>query len=175
MRLSKVKIFHIVLLKVNHSIPLIVNKVTFVEKAQPSDNNQYITNEQEINEVPRNTTTHSIQQSSEDVDKKMKQIQYVRELEEQIKIRDKIKNEEEQRRIRKLGAYQPEIDEFKLKSQIIPVQQDNIVDDTHISPIKPISSIDRRSLGSAPKVLESVAIGYTAESDPFGGNIPIRK
>ena len=175
MRLFKVKIFHIVSLKVNHSMLLIVSKVTFVEKTQTSDNNQFIPTEQEISEVPRNTTMHSIQQSSEDVDKKMKQIQYVKELEEQIKIRDKIKNEEEQRRIRKLGAYQPDIDEFKLKLQTIPIEQDNIVDHTQNSPTIPTSSKDRRSLASAPKVLESVAIGYTAESDPFGGNIPIRK
>lgn len=100
---------------------------------------------------------------------------YVRELEEQIKIRDKIKNEEEQRRIKKLGAYQPELDDFKFEPQIVQKKQDPRMENAQYSPSKPNSSNNRRELGSAPKGIESPMISQTVESDPFGGNIPIRK
>jgi hypothetical protein len=146
-----------------------------IEKAQTSESSHFGLIEQEIIEAPRNIPTSPIQKSNEEVDKKMKQIMYVRELEEQIKIRDKIKNEEEQRRIRKLGAYQPEIDDFKFEPQILQKQQDNRIERAQFSPSKPNSSKDKRELGSAPKGVNSEITSQTFESDPFGGNIPIRK
>lgn len=34
---------------------------------------------------------------------------------------------------------------------------------------------DRNSLGSAPKAVGSIIVGYAQGPDPFGGSIPIRK
>ena len=183
------KIFQIASLRASPSILPIANKVSNVEKSHTSDNSQFGQFEQEINEIPkitnepvrssneqtRNLSAAPVPQSNDEVDKKMKQIMYVRELEEQIKIRDKIKNEEEQRRIKKLGAYQPEIDDFKFEPQVQQKKQEKREENVQSSPPKPNSSKDRRGIGSAPKALDSAIVSQAMESDPFGGNIPIRK
>ena len=62
----------------------------------------------------------SICQANEELDKKLKQKQYVKDLEEQIRLRDKIKNEEESKRNVMLDSYQPELDIMKTDPE--PVQ-----------------------------------------------------
>ncbi len=47
------------------------------------------------------------------------QKQYVQELEEQIRIRDRIKNEEEVKRDEKFKAYEPEVPIMKQNPEIV--------------------------------------------------------
>lgn len=54
-------------------------------------------------------TMRSIAGANNEIDKKLMQKKYVQELEEQIRIRDRIKNEEEVKRNKKFTAYQPEV------------------------------------------------------------------
>ena len=121
---------------------------------------------------------------------------YVKELEDQIKMRNKIKQDEEQKQKRKRG----ETDEAKDDNFNITPQWSNInynksfksTDEAeeakneerfssipnavNLSPSKGTSvSKERNSLGSASKAVGSAIMGYTEAADPFGGNIPIRK
>ncbi len=50
---------------------------------------------------------------------KLMQKQYVQELEEQIRIRDRIKNEEEVKRDEKFKAYEPEVPIMKQNPEIV--------------------------------------------------------
>lgn len=134
-------------------------------------------------------TMRSVAQANDTVDKKIKQKQYVKELEEQIKLRDQIRNEEEQRRKKKLDSYQPDLELEMQKAEStpppnlngnIPSYQKVQITETHLdgqfSPSKPSSSVDqRRGFGSAPKPMDNDDSGPQKRTDPFGGNIPIRK
>lgn len=130
-----------------------------------------------------------------------KQKQYVKELEEQIKLRDKIKQDEEQKLLKKRGM----IDTFKEENFNVTPQWNNIsynnnmksnegfsenitpkIDQeqsyyqvsnaANLSPSKESSSNrDRKNLGSAPKAAANAIVSNTNEADPFGGEIPVRK
>lgn len=124
-------------------------------------------------------TMRSIGQASDNIDKKLKQRQYVKELEEQIKMRDLIKREEEQKLKSKKYNMYPELEidqpETSFEPQTI-YQPSSPRDEVSLSPAKPTPpSDDRRELGSAPKAVESAIVDTVTEGDPFGGNIPIRR
>uniref|UniRef100_A0A7S3KG80 Uncharacterized protein n=1 Tax=Euplotes crassus TaxID=5936 RepID=A0A7S3KG80_EUPCR len=106
---------------------------------------------------------------------KLKQKRYVQELEEQIRLRDKIKNEEEDKRNKKYKVYQPEIGTLnqEVKSIHSPVRQ--VTEEVCASPTQVEVTKDRRGLGSAPKAVATTIMTSTITGDPFGGNIPTRK
>ena len=142
-----------------------------------------------------------IDKEVEQIDKKIKQKQYVKELEDQIKLRDKIKQDEEQKLLKKRGT----IDTFKEENFTVTPQWNNIdynkslksnegfsenvaskieaeqnysqvPNAVNLSPSKGSSSTrERKNLGSAPKAAANVIVGHTGEADPFKGEIPIRK
>lgn len=117
-------------------------------------------------------TMKSIHQATEEADKKLKQRQYVKELEDQIKIRDQIKREEEMRKNKKLDAYQPDL-EMPFNEPQVPVANNQISEP--VSPKHSFENKDRRTLGSAPKAAAELIVGTDNKTDPFGGNIPIRR
>lgn len=128
--------------------------------------------------VDPTVTMKSVAQATEIIDKKIKQKQYVKELEEQIRIRDRIKREEEMRN-RRLKSYEPESENFLpiAKPEVereIPVtyapSETNSVSGKSSAVPK-----ERSGLGSAPKAVGSAIAGQVQEGDPFGGNIPTRK
>ena len=141
----------------------------------------------------------SNQNSNDHYDKMVKQKMYVRELEEQIKLRDQIKHEEEQKIIQKRGT----IDNFTEEQFNVTPQWNNMnynqtlksnLDQTNAIKSIDISGIsqntneanlspskssglqhERKSLGSAPKAVGSAIVNNSETTDPFGGNIPTRK
>lgn len=128
--------------------------------------------------VDPTVTMKSVAQATEIIDKKIKQKQYVKELEEQIRIRDRIKREEEMRN-RRLKSYEPESENFLpiAKPEVereIPVtyapSETNSVSGKSSAVPK-----ERSGLGSAPKAVGNAIAGQVQEGDPFGGNIPTRK
>lgn len=127
------------------------------------------------NSTDPTVTMRSIAESNMDIDKKLQQKKYVQELEEQIRLRDKIKNEEEVKLNNKYNGYQPETGSLKQERPPVhsPVRQ--MPEEVCKSPTQTELPKDRRGLGSAPKVAAASIMGSTITSDPFGGNIPTRK
>lgn len=123
-------------------------------------------------------TMKSVAQANEIIDKKIKQKQYVMELEEQIRIRDRIKREEEMRN-RRLKSYEPDTEDF------LPISKPEVEREIPVTYVHSENNSvsgkssavpkERSGLGSAPKAVGSAIAGQTQEGDPFGGNIPIRK
>lgn len=98
-------------------------KAAAADRSNVKDMNSTLNNDSEIIEIPRNVKEPEpgssildfqnkilpVNKETEKIDKKIKQKQYVKELEEQIRLRDKIKQDEEQRLIKKRGT----IDNYK--------------------------------------------------------------
>jgi hypothetical protein len=120
----------------------------------------------------------SIAQANENLDKKLKQRQYVRELEDQIKLRDRIKKDEEVKRVSQFDQQHPQsalCKEVEFDPQFEEVLSQTPVEPHTSSPKSMSQSRGRMGLGSAPKAMENVKSGETYEIDPFGGNVPVRK
>lgn len=147
-----------------------------------------------------NSTIKSLGQETDQIDKKLKQKQYVMELEQQIRLRDKIKEEEEQKVIQKRGTIDKiREDEFNVtpqwsnmdynksfKSVADPessiggtVDHFGLNKNSNLANLSPSKSsglaLERKGLGSAPKAAATVIMSNPDGPDPFGGNIPIRK
>jgi hypothetical protein len=116
------------------------------------------------NSFDPNVTMKTIAQANENLDKKLKQKQYVRELEEQIKLRDKIRREEESMKSNRLPSQEPMSADIKEVSQELQFEQVQI-EPVSSPPKTVVESKDRRALGSAPKIAGSVIISEV--SDPF--------
>ena len=146
-------------------------------------------------------TFKSNNKENDQLDKKNKQQQYVQELNEQIRLRDKIKNEEELKVIEKRGT----IDKYRneefnvtpqwssmhydksLKGSVVeserqeeqeqePIEFSKNSNAANLSPSKSSGAyMERKGLGSAPKAVGSLIVGDAERPDPFGGNIPIRR
>jgi hypothetical protein len=128
-----------------------------------------------------NSTTKSTEKEGEEYEKKTKQQQYVLDLEEQIRLRDKIKKEEEKKIIQKRGT----IDKFREDEFNVTPQWSNLnynktlkshidndenplnsnpmsnfsknTNEVQLSPSKDTSgAMDRKGLGSAPKAVGAV-------------------
>jgi hypothetical protein len=116
------------------------------------------------NSFDPNVTMKTIAQANENLDKKLKQKQYVRELEEQIKLRDKIRREEESMKSNRLPSQEPMSADIKEASQELQFEQVQI-EPVSSPPKTVVESKDKRALGSAPKIAGSVIISEV--SDPF--------
>ena len=64
-------------------------------------------------------TMRSVREANDEIDKKMKQKQYVKELEEQIMLRDKIKKEEEEKRNKKFNSNQLVLGSIKNDNSVL--------------------------------------------------------
>jgi len=120
-------------------------------------------------------TMRSISEVDGNLDKKLMQKRYVQELEEQIRIRDKIKNEEEVKRNKKYQPYHPETGTLDQEVKLLQSPTRQNTEEVCISSSHIENAQERRGLGSAPKAAAATIISSTITGDPFGGNIPTRK